>query len=121
MELPPTLPNKLVDDKKYIGPIIEEYIWYPEVPRVDDDAVHSAVVRNVPAELIVAPGQVEPHAGGQQLVLFILVEYHLVYLIPVIYPALYTTLTKSTICCRVTPKVMVIGEDSLSTGLFWGL
>ena len=74
MELPPTLPNKLVDDKKYIGPVIEEYIWYPEVPRVDDDAVHSAVVRNVPAELIVAPSQVEPHAGGQQLVLLVQVN-----------------------------------------------
>ena len=59
---------------KYIGPVIEKYIWYPEVPGVDHHAVHAAIIRLVPTELVVGPGQIEPHAGRQQLVL--LVQVH---------------------------------------------
>ena len=38
---------------------------------MDHNTVHTSVLREVPAELIVGPGQVEPHAGGQQLVLLV--------------------------------------------------
>ena len=70
--------------------------------------------------LVVSPHEVEPHAGGQQLVLLVLEIVTDLILIPRMKGALKVC-TKSTICCKVTPKVMTMGEDSLRTGLFWTL
>ena len=53
-------------------PVVEKNVRYPQVSRMDHDRLHPSVLRLVPAHLVVIPHQIEPHAGGQQLVLLIL-------------------------------------------------
>ena len=69
--------------------------------------------------LIVSPVQVEPHTGGQQLILLILKEQIGGWRRRRMVSSVI--LTRSTICCRVTPNVITMGEDSFMTGLFWVL
>ena len=59
----------------YWRPVVEENIRNPEVPGLDHHTVHSSILWCVPAELIVAPDQVEPHTCCQKLIFLILEKY----------------------------------------------
>ena len=57
--------------------------------------------------------QIEPHAGGQQLVLLVLKQVEV--------SGSIAAPTRSTICCRLRPNVTSMGSDSLNTGLCGGM